>query len=182
MSKCPPKSFKYLSSQANAKDKLLEDGAINQTSVIIDLNKFKEKAEKFLNYVKKEFNIDATSVISGRLGETVNYNREVFSKVDKIRGYDKINAEEIRKQLAELEEKPAISEKVTTTDALKTFDFGSKEGTPQTKATDKAIHNNVINNPDKPMYDEGESFNEAFNRVIPEVSKLVDTVPANTVM
>ena len=102
--------------------------------------------------------------------------------VDKIRGYDKINAEEIRKQLAELEEKPAISEKVTTTDALKTFDFGSKEGTPQTKATDKAIHNNVINNPDKPMYDEGESFNEAFNRVIPEVSKLVDTVPANTVM
>ena len=56
MSKCPPKSFKYLSSQANAKDKLLEDGAINQTSVIIDLNKFKQKAAEFLNYVKKEFN------------------------------------------------------------------------------------------------------------------------------
>lgn len=73
-------------------------------------------------------------------------------------------------------------EVIIPTDALKTFDFGKKEGTSQTKQTDQIIHNNVINNPNQPMFEEGESFNEAFERVIPEVRKILEETPANTVL
>ena len=59
------------------------------------------------------------------------------------------------------ENNPQVSSKIIPTDALKTFDFGDKEGTPQTDAANKTIHNNIVNNPDKPMFDEGETFNEA---------------------
>lgn len=75
-----------------------------------------------------------------------------------------------------------LTEPIIKNDALKTFDFGSKEGTPQTKETDEAIHNNIVNNPDLPMYDEGESFNEAFERTIPTIDNLIKSTPTNTVM
>ena len=71
---------------------------------------------------------------------------------------------------------------IETSDCLKTFDFGDKEGTKQTKESDKLIHNNIINNPDKPMYDEGETFNESFKRTIPMVKKAIDTYPGNSVL
>ena len=71
-------------------------------------------------------------------------------------------------------------DKIKTTDALKTFDFGEKEGTPQTEATNKTIHNNIVNNPDKPMYDEGETFNEAVARVVPTLENIVKNSPNNT--
>jgi broad specificity phosphatase PhoE len=71
---------------------------------------------------------------------------------------------------------------IKTTDALKTFDFGDKEGTPQTDKANKTIHNNIVNNPDKPMFDEGETFNEAVQRVVPLLEEVVKTSPANTTL
>ena len=72
--------------------------------------------------------------------------------------------------------------KIIKNDALKTFDFGEKEGSPQSKESDLLIHKNIVNNPDKPMYDEGESFNEAFDRTIPVVKDILDREEANTVL
>ena len=69
---------------------------------------------------------------------------------------------------------------IESTDALKTFDFGDKEGTPQTDAANKTIHNNIVNNPDKPMFDEGETFNEAIKRVVPIMEDVIKTSPDNT--
>jgi broad specificity phosphatase PhoE len=71
---------------------------------------------------------------------------------------------------------------IEPTNALKTFDFGEKEGTPQTDAANKTIHNNIVNNPDKPMFDEGETFNEAVARVIPILKDIIKNGPANTVI
>jgi broad specificity phosphatase PhoE len=70
--------------------------------------------------------------------------------------------------------------KIKAIDALKTFDFGEKEGTNQTDVANKTIHNNIVNNPDKPMFDEGESFNEAVARVIPVLENIVKNEPNNT--
>lgn len=69
---------------------------------------------------------------------------------------------------------------IEATDALKTFDFGDKEGTPQTDAANKIIHNNIVNNPDKPMFDEGETFNEAVKRVVPIMEDVITNSPDNT--
>jgi broad specificity phosphatase PhoE len=69
---------------------------------------------------------------------------------------------------------------IKTNAALKTFDFGDKEGTPQTEAANKTIHNNIVNNPDKPMFDEGETFNEAVARVVPVLQDLIKNSPDNT--
>ena len=71
---------------------------------------------------------------------------------------------------------------ITPTDALKTFDFGSKEGTPQNDQTNKIIWNNILNNPDKSMYDEGESFNEAAARVLPKIKEILANAAPNTVV
>ena len=76
----------------------------------------------------------------------------------------------------------AKTKEFTPNKALETFDFGSKEGTPQSKETDQLIHKNIIESPDKSMYDEGESFNEAFKRTIPPVADIVKTAPANSVL
>ena len=64
---------------------------------------------------------------------------------------------------------------IEATDKLKTFDFGNKEGTAQTEAANKTIHNNIVNNPDKPMFDEGETFNEAVKRVVPVMEDVIKT-------
>jgi hypothetical protein len=115
MNNCKSTDFKYLSSKANAEKKLFDKGAIDVYNKIINLEIFNDLALQFLEFVKKEFNLDPTSVISGRFGDSVIFNNDVFRKVDKVRGYDKINAENIRKQLAELDKptqqiKPEVKE------------------------------------------------------------------------
>ena len=101
---CPDNSFKYLSSEANARETLVKEGAIDEYDKIIDKNKFKEQAKRFLDYVKKDFNLDVVSVITGR-NMITQFNRDVFSKVDKARGYDKINTANINAQLKGLDSK-----------------------------------------------------------------------------
>lgn len=71
---------------------------------------------------------------------------------------------------------------IQKTNALKTFDFGSMEGQKQTDARNNAIHKNIINNPNKSMADEGESWNDAVNRVIPTIRNVVENDPAHTVV
>ena len=71
---------------------------------------------------------------------------------------------------------------IIPTDALKTFDFGDKEGTPQNDATNKIIWDHILNTPDKPMYDQGETFNEAVARVIPKIKEIISKAPNNTVV
>lgn len=95
---CPDNSFKYLSSEANARETLVKEGAIDNQDKIIDKNKFKEQAKRFLDYVKKDFNLDVVSVITGR-NMIAQFDKSVFAKIDKIRGYDKINKENINKAL-----------------------------------------------------------------------------------
>lgn len=107
---CPDNSFKYLSSEANAREALVKAKAIDNQDNITDFELFKKKAKDFLDYVKKDFNIDAVDVISGVSSGVVQFNRNVFSKIDKIRGYDKINAKNIREQLAALDQ-PIFEEK-----------------------------------------------------------------------
>ena len=94
---CPDNSFKYLSSESNARETLVKVGAIDEYYKIIDKNKFKEQAKRFLDYVKKDFNLDVVSVITGR-NMIAQFNKDVFSKIDKIRGYDKINTANISKE------------------------------------------------------------------------------------
>jgi len=100
---CPDNSFKYLSSEANARETLVKVGAIDNQDKIIDKNKFKEQAKRFLDYVKKEFKLDVVSVITGR-NMVAQFNRDVFSKIDKARGYDKINKQTINNGLNPVKE------------------------------------------------------------------------------
>lgn len=100
---CPDNSFKYLSSEANARETLVKVGAIDNQDKIIDRNKFKEQAKRFLDYVKKDFNLDVVSVIYGR-NLVAQFNKDVFSKIDKIRGYDKINKQTINNALNPVKE------------------------------------------------------------------------------
>ena len=60
---CPDNSFKYLSSEENAREALVEAKAIDNQDNIIDFNIFNKKAKNFLDYVKKDFNIDVVDVI-----------------------------------------------------------------------------------------------------------------------
>ena len=71
---------------------------------------------------------------------------------------------------------------IKPTDALKTFDFGDKEGTAQTDTANKTIHSNIVNNPDKPMFDQGETFNEAVKRVIPILKDAIKNAEDNTLL
>ena len=109
---CPDNSFKYLSSEANAKDKLLKAKVIDQYDRILDFELFKQKAVEFKNHASELLKTDVTSVITGVRNGFVKYDKEVFRKIDKLRGYDKINAENIRKQLAELEKKEESPEEI----------------------------------------------------------------------
>lgn len=109
---CPDNSFKYLSSEANAKDKLLKAKVIDQYDRILDFELFKQKAVEFKNHASELLKTDVTSVITGVRDGFVKYDKEVFRKIDKLRGYDKINAENIRKQLAELEKKEESPEEI----------------------------------------------------------------------
>ena len=63
-----------------------------------------------------------------------------------------------------------------------TFYFGNKEGEKQTDKANLDLHNNIIDNPDSPMVDSGESFNEAVRRIIPNIDRIVKTADDNTVV
>ncbi|MBS1868305.1 MAG: histidine phosphatase family protein, partial [Actinobacteria bacterium] len=65
---------------------------------------------------------------------------------------------------------------------LRTFDFHELEGEKQTPEANKKIHDNIINRPDEPMTPNGESFNDAANRGISFVKKLIDTFKGNAVV
>ena len=67
-------------------------------------------------------------------------------------------------------------------DALRTFDFGKLEGTKQTDTKNKEIHNTIINAPHLPMAGEGETWDEAVNRVVPTLQNIVANSPANTTL
>lgn len=71
---------------------------------------------------------------------------------------------------------------IIPTDNLKTFNFGGLAGKKQTNNKNKSIHNNIINAPDIPMADEGESWNEATNRVVPTLENIIQNSPANTTL
>jgi hypothetical protein len=112
---CPDNSFKYLSSEANARENLVKAKAIDNQDNITDFELFKKKAKEFLDYVKKDFNIDAVDVISGVRNGVAKFNKDVFSKIDKIRGYDKSNDKNIKEQLTALNKpiasiKPGVEE------------------------------------------------------------------------
>ena len=69
---------------------------------------------------------------------------------------------------------------IVPTDAFKTFDFGNLAGQKQTKDRNKYIHSNIVNSPDQPMAGQGESWNDATNRVLPTLQNIINTAPANT--
>jgi len=71
---------------------------------------------------------------------------------------------------------------IVPTDALKTFNFADAVGTKQTKAKNKEIHNTIIHTPNLPMAGNGESWDEATNRVIPTLKNIVNSAPANTTL
>lgn len=58
---------------------------------------------------------------------------------------------------------------------FRTFDFADMEGKPQTDEANEEIHDNIANYPDHPMIEGGESFDEAAQRVLPLVEKLLKT-------
>jgi len=66
--------------------------------------------------------------------------------------------------------------------ALATFNFGNLAGQKQTKERNDNIHNTIINSPDQPMAGEGESWNQAYGRVVPTVKDIVNNSPANTTL
>src|SRR5205807_1437042 len=69
----------------------------------------------------------------------------------------------------------SVSPEIIKNDNLRTFDFGSLEGQPQTDAKNKAIHNNIVEIPDELMSDEGETFNQASKRVISSIKDIIET-------
>ena len=70
--------------------------------------------------------------------------------------------------------------KIIPTPELRTFDFGTTEGKKQTPEMNAKIHDKMINHPDSPMADDGESFNEAANRVMGKVKSIRVHAPDNT--
>src|SRR5207302_995459 len=76
----------------------------------------------------------------------------------------------------------SVSPEIIKNDNLRTFDFGSLEGQPQTDSKNKAIHNNIVEIPDELMSDEGETFNQASKRAISAMKDIVETAPNNTLV
>ena len=77
-------------------------------------------------------------------------------------------------------EKVEKVEKVIPTNNLRTFDFGEWAGKKQTNERNKKIHETIIMNPELPMADEGESWNEASKRVIDIMNEIIKTAPEHT--
>lgn len=71
---------------------------------------------------------------------------------------------------------------ITTSKNLRTFDLGNLEGAKQTPSEDKALHNTMVETPDEPMSEGGETFNQASKRVINSISKVTKSAPDNTVI
>lgn len=75
-------------------------------------------------------------------------------------GYEDLGGPISKSQLTDIWNKAHTSDKanITTNPNLRTFDFNELEGKPQTDEENAKIHNQIINNPDKPMTPSGESF------------------------
>lgn len=88
---------------------------------------------------------------------------------------------------AKAESDQAIQEKqksdnvpqIIPTKNFRTFDFHELEGKPQTPAENAKIHNNIINDPDKPMTPGGESFNQAASRALTTIKQIMTTEKGN---
>lgn len=66
--------------------------------------------------------------------------------------------------------------------AFKTWDLGKLPGTPQTDKTQGVLDTQLINRPQEPAGETGESFTEFSTRVLDTIRKLIDTAPDNTVV
>ncbi len=87
-----------------------------------------------------------------------------------------------RKKSAEENPEEITSESgpaIIPTKEFRTFDFHEMEGKPQTPAEDAKIHDNIVNNPEKPMTPGGESFNEAASRAISTIKDISDKQDGN---
>ena len=84
--------------------------------------------------------------------------------------------------LNDKKESTNVINKINKISSLRTFDFNDLEGKPQTKEVNSIIHNNILNNPDKPMADHGESFNEASNRTISTLEKIIKNGEPNSII
>lgn len=73
-----------------------------------------------------------------------------------------------------LDAKPS-DDNIVRVPQFRTFDFNAMEGKPQTDEANEEIHNQIVNHPEEPMIDSGESFNDAANRALPLVEKLLQT-------
>ncbi len=143
-----------------AVDKLITEVIINQNEGDVQFPELMQEENRTLIQKWWDAIIDA---IKG-MYRTANIN--IFQDVAKIVGEGNI---------------PKYKN-IIPTQALKTFDFGEKEGTPQNDNTNNIVHNNIINSPNKPMYDEGETFNEAYKRIIPTIENIVENAPNNSVI
>ena len=68
---------------------------------------------------------------------------------------------------------PEGKPEIVPTKELRTFDFHELEGQKQTLEENAKIHENIINNPDKPMTSGGESFSQAASRAINKVQEIM---------
>ena len=85
---------------------------------------------------------------------------------------DVSNKQKIAENYGKSVETP-ISKNITTTPALRTFDFNELEGKPQTPESNAKIHDQIVNHPESPMTPGGESFNQAAERGIGIVQKII---------
>jgi len=65
---------------------------------------------------------------------------------------------------------------------FRTWDLGELPGTPQNDKTQSAIDDQLINRPNEPAGETGESFNEFSRRVIAAITKVIEEAPDNTVV
>ena len=70
---------------------------------------------------------------------------------------------------------------IVKTDALKTWNLGKLEGTPQDKEAVDKLDKQLINSPDKPV-EGGESFVEFSTRILGKIKELIVSAPDNTIV
>lgn len=70
---------------------------------------------------------------------------------------------------------------IVKTDALKTWNLGKLEGTPQDKEAVDKLDKQLINSPDKPV-EGGESFVEFSTRILGKIKELIASAPDNTIV
>jgi len=75
-----------------------------------------------------------------------------------------------------------VKSKLKLVNSFRGFDYGSEVGRPEDRAKNMTIADNIMNKPDKPIISDGESFNHAFNRIVPAISDIVANGKAHTVV